>query len=259
MNITAKPYFDNQGNPTLIESAIVVADILGYENIVRHAFDRNKQQEKLDFFYKHIKNAYLNVRDPSKVKWCVKVFSDNLIVAYPFRGQDNGCFEFYQACYSIGHFQLELAQNGIFIRGGISLGQAHVSDLLVFSSTFGELKAAERQAENPRVILLESAQKYLIDNPEVGGNPQLNPIIGDDSGIKFINYMYPLGIKDDLKRKEIVKSHKKYVESNLNKFRPDRNQGIRKEYDKYVWVAGYHNAFCKSSRYYAEEEYLISV
>lgn len=258
MNKTAKPYFDNQGDPTLIESAIVVADILGYENIVGDAFDGNKQQEVLDFFYKHVNNAYLNVRDPSQVKWCVKVFSDNLIVAYPFIGRSNGYFEFYQACYSIGQFQLELARNGIFIRGGISLGQAHVNDLLVFTSTFSELKAAEKQANVPRVVLLESATKYLNDNPEVGENLVLKPIIGDDSGIKFINYMYPLGTKDDMKQKEIVKSHKKYVESNLNKFKPDRNQEGCGIYNKYVWVAGYHNAFCRSSKYYTEEEYLIS-
>ncbi len=180
-----------------------------------------------------------------------------MIVGYRYLGSGGGAFEFLQACYSIGHFQFELAVRGLFIRGGISVGGIHISDNLIFGYMLEELSEAEKRANNPRVILLDSAVNYINAHPEIDADGLLTGILWDDPDAKFINYLYPLEACNDTGLVEMLRNHKLKIEWNLNKYRADPD--CCSVYEKYIWVANYHNRFCRESHFYSDDAYMISL
>ena len=235
----------------------MVADILGYKEKMREAHLKDNEQEALKELYDILEKAYLELNDPSGKKWKLKTFSDNLIVGYRYIGSGGGAFEFAQACFNIGHFQLELTLNGLFIRGGIGVGSIHIGERIIFGYILEELSKAEKLAKNPRIILLKSAMEYIKTHPENLVNTEFMDIIKDDIDAKYINYLYPLRYPNDTRRSEAVNQHKHFIEKNLNKYKHyPEYYGI---YEKYVWVANYHNKFCNESSYYNDSSFMINV
>jgi hypothetical protein len=254
MNSPSRPYFDSNGRPIMEQSVVVLADILGYKDRVREAHDKGNEQEQLEWLNERLCEVHREIDDPSRVKWKMKTFSDNVIVGYRYLGLGNGTFELPQACYNICHFQLELSVHGLFIRGGIGVGSIHIGDTLIFGHILNELSEAEKRAMNPRVILLDSAMNQVNTHSNIDADGRLTAILWEDAGVKFINYLYPLGVLDDSRRAEMLQNHKRGIESNLQKYRDNRSI-----YDKYEWAARYHNRFCQESRFYNDNVYLISI
>jgi hypothetical protein len=249
------PYFDNNGNPCLKESVVVVADILGFTDMVGEAFQNGRQQNVLEHLHQILGDALKNVTDTSKQKWCYKFFSDNIIVGFPVLGAGNGAFEFPQACHCIGHYQREMAVNGYFMRGGIAVGPIHISDHLIFAQIINELKSADKSGEPPRIVLLESAMDYLREHPQIDQDPLVETILWDDRDTKYVNYLYPLGVAVNKMNQNEMLIHKRHIESNLAKY---KNMKIQSNiYNKYVWLAGYHNRFCRENPVYNENSFLI--
>ncbi len=256
MNPRPKPYFDSNDQPCLEESVIVVADVLGFSALVGEAFETKKELEQLGRIHSALEKAARNVSGPSEgAKWFTKFFSDNVVIGYPFIGFGNGRFEFPQACHSIGRFQIELALMGFFIRGGIAVGRIHMSDNLIYGQILEELKQAEKRASSPRVVLLDSAVDHMISLcPDRGG--LLRDILWNDTcdDSVFVNYLYPLGARNDDNRGDGMLKHKEYIESNLKIHRGD-NRVVQ----KYNWLLKYHNRFCSNSVHWNDKKYLIAV
>jgi hypothetical protein len=249
------PYFDNNGNPCLKESVIVVADILGFTDMVEEAFKCGRQQRVLEHLHQTLGDALRNLRDPSGQKWCYKFFSDNVILGLPVLGGWNGAFEFLQACHCIGHYQREMAVNGYFMRGGISVGPIHISDHLIFSQIIEELWNADKKGEPPRIVLLESAMDYLREHPQINQDLLVESILWDDQDTKYINYLYPLGGAVNEMRQNEMLMHKRHIESNLTKHKDEKTGS--NVYEKYVWLARYHNRFCRGNAVYKENSFLV--
>jgi len=234
---------------------VVLADILGFKERMKEAHDKGNQQEQLKWLNERLVEAHREIDDPSRAKWKMKTFSDNVIVGYQYLGLWNGTFEFLQACYNICHFQLELAVHGLFIRGGIGVGSIHIGDTLIFGYILEELDKADKREKNPhpRVILLESAMNHVNTHSEIDADGLLTAILWEDAGDKFINYLYPLQARGDSDRAEMLLNHKREIESNLKKYRDDGSI-----YNKYQWAANYHDRFCRESRIYSDNAYMIS-
>jgi hypothetical protein len=248
-----KPYFDENNEPCLEESVIVYADMLGYKELLRKSHRDGKESTILVELHGAMSRAFDEVRDPSGEKWYVKLFSDNLFVGYRFLGGGKGVFEFAQACHSIGHFQRELAISGYFIRGGISVGAVHASELMIFGNILNELIKADSKGNPPRIALLDSAMTFLKRNPSI----ELHDISRIESEVRFINYLLPLGSKCDKLRRDQICLHKHQIERNLARF---KNHGkYRSTYQKYLWCARYHNAFCKESKYLSDASFHVVI
>jgi len=174
-----------------------------------------------------------------------------MVVGYRFIGTGNRAFEFPQACHSIGHFQREMAMEGFFIRGGIAVGQIHMSDTLVYGRILEELQQAEKRALYPRIVLLDSAAEHIRTRYS---DPLRNDILWTDEcdGTLFINYLYPLGAMANGQRKAEISNHKSIIESRLSTHKSDGRIA-----QKYIWLAGYHNRFCRTSVHWNSDQYCI--
>lgn len=249
-----EPYFDEFGIPRLEQSIVVVTDILGYSDMTREALRDGSQQSLLIRIYEALDKSLKNVKDPSGSKWFTKLYSDNLIVGLPFIPESGtGSFEMLQACYTISHFQREMFTHGFFLRGGISFGSIHASENLIFGEVLEELKKAEPNANNPRIVLLDSVIEFLRNNPEIANYPLLNDILLTDiDGRKFIDYLHGFSKKTSEPRRKIILTHKQLIEQNIEKYRSDSTI-----LSKYKWLADYHNRFCQNSSTYNTEKYLV--
>lgn len=251
MNQLPKPYYNSAGKPCLEESVIVVADVLGFSALTREAFRNGRESEQLQTIHSALEKSLKNVSDPSGVKWFTKLFTDNIVVGYRFIGAGNGTFEFPQACHSVGHFQREMAMEGFFIRGGVAVGQIHMSDTLIYGKILEELQQAEKRALYPRIVLLDSAIEYFESRRK---EPLLKDIVwmDDCDGVLYINYLYPLGAMKNSHRADKISKHKSIIESRLNEYKSDA--GIAQ---KYAWLARYHNKFCSNSVHWNSNQYCI--
>ena len=236
------------------QSVVVLADILGYKERMRKAHMRGREQEELTWLSERLDKAHQLLDDPSGAKWRMKTFSDNVLVGYRYLGERSGWFELGMACHNMGHFQLELAENGLFIRGGIGVGSIHISDNLVFGHILGELSETEKQARNPRVILHRTALDYLDGHPDIKRDRMFTHILWNDSGATFINYMHPLHTFRDSMRATTFLNHKRHIRANLDRYWPNF-----KVFSKYAWAAKYHNQSCRLSRFYNDPVFLIAL
>lgn len=246
MNATSAAYFDTSGQPILRESVIVVADILGYARTIQEASQDHLSERLLEFVHLALGKSFPIVDDPSRKKWFAKMMTDNLIVAYPILNDGVGTFEFAQACFSIGHFQREMTKYGLAMRGGICVGRIHVSDLLVFPtpSVLVEMHEAEAIASSPRIVLLHSARRYLSEHSGQFGKleGELNSFLWiDQDTAQFVNYLRPLAAPILGDRVDELVAHKQFIEGRLCEF-----SLLQRIYQKYVWMANYHNKFCRS-------------
>ena len=251
----AKPYFDADGKPIMEQSAVALVDILGFKGRTQTAYENGKEQEELEWLNQRLSYAHSLIDDPSHVKWRMKVFSDNVIVGYRYLAERSGRFEFAQACWNMVHFQLQLARDGLFIRGGIAVGNIHIGDDLVFGHILRELSDAEKRATYPRVILLESAEEYVDARPEMKADSlYTNCVLVDEDNTRYMNYLYPVCNRHDSKGATILLNHKGYIKSNLERFQEDPTI-----FKKYVWLAKYHNQSCRQSRFYNDPVFLIRI
>ena len=124
-----------------------------------------------------------------------------------------------------------------------------------FGQVLEELKKAEGQANYPRVVLLDSAMDYLSTRSDLRNSSSLNDILGEDDcdGTDFINYLYPLGTRNDDSRKRAIQNHKKHIETGLV-----THTSSSKVRQKFNWLAKYHNRFCRESGIYNAGSYMIT-
>jgi hypothetical protein len=259
MSIKRKPYYDSADKPIMETSVIVLADILGFREMVKKARSDGTEQQQLDLLERILNPAHkAYLVDPSGAKWRMKTFSDNVIIGYPNLGVSQGAFEFSQACYNIVHFQRELTINNLFIRGGIAVGQVHIGDDLIFGGIIDELYQAEGKADVPRIVLLDSSIEYLRKHVNQERDSLLAPILLEDSGISFINYLYPLSVpvKGEERNQELL-GHKDAISTGLANSKGQG--GSDKIYKKYLWAAEYHNWFCSQTSRFNNPYYMVSI
>jgi len=172
--------------------------------------------------------------------WPAAFFSDTLVVASPVVRDDAepalaGLIE--QAAW----LQLNLIAEGFFIRGALTLGKFHMRDGLIFGPALIEAHDLERDvAVHPRIILDANAQRSQredlrsYDPPE--DSPQNLLLMRDDEGRTFIDYLGLL-FDDPADQRPALAMHRDVVTARL---REHRNR--RRLWEKYRWVAEYHNA-----------------
>lgn len=250
-----RPYYDADGKPVMEQSVVLVADIIGFKARMWAALSNGTEQEELVWLSEKLQYARSIIADPSGYKWSMKVYSDNLIVGYPSRVGSSIQFEFSMACWHMVHLQLQLARDGLFIRGGIAVGNIHIGDDLIFGHPLNELSNSEEKAKSPRVILLQSAVEYVKARPDIEAESlYANSVLVDVDSVRYINYLYPLYARHSAENAELLLQHKGLIRTNL-----DRHWPCHKVFRKYLWAAKYHNRSCKQSRFYNHPEFIIDI
>ena len=169
----------NENNPMLVNSMVCTIDILFFTNDNKYGNNLIKGINSLINRNKQciIKNKY------SKGK--IKIYTDNLIVGYPIK--DDGEEELNEILDNVSEYQFNLALEGLFVRGGVSVGDFYINDDIVFGPALLDAHYVESNlACYPRIVLddktVNRLQRY-IHNYDIA--PQQNKILIDSDGKWF--------------------------------------------------------------------------
>ncbi len=240
MPIHDLPYADGCTLP----SVVTFLDILGFKEAATRACAEGHGDKFLRKLKTALRKAQAHVKSP-RGSWAVKRFTDNLVIGFPLF--DDGESELGRTFMSTGLYQFTLAQHGLFVRGGITIGDVYVGGDTVFGAALVDAHELESvHARDPRIILSPSAMtlvyQHLLYYADVRGTPQDYHLLVDADGHVFINYLLvPLdGRQPDSAYLSAIRKHKNNVLQNLTAHRHNPNV-----WRKYAWVAQYHNFVCK--------------
>ncbi|MHC1747204.1 MAG: hypothetical protein AB9856_02300 [Cellulosilyticaceae bacterium] len=234
--------------PSLVNSIVCAIDILGFSQMIITSCkegDGNKLLREINYLINKNKQCII----PNKYsQGKIKIFTDNMVVAYPIK--DDGEEELDEILENVSEYQFNLALEGLFVRGGISVGEFYINEDIVFGPALLDAHCAESEiACYPRIVLDKKTVKRLqryINYYEVA--PQQNKILIDNDGNWFLNYLntifkYYRECNNEYEFERIqhglLLKHKEKIEEMLLL----QKENIR-VWDKYVWVANYHNCFC---------------
>lgn len=169
-------------------------DILGFREMINLAEKTSKTEE---LFFK-IESTLSTLNDYKNEKFIIKQFSDNICISCDFSGHGPDLVNFIS---NISSIQLHFATDyGIFVRGGVTVGNHFQSDNTIVSPAYIEAYFLETQlAKYPRIITHPKLTKqfYSITKTMAEKSPLLgfyqNLLIDTVDGTHWINYLiWPL-------------------------------------------------------------------
>lgn len=238
----------NEENPTLVNSVVCAIDILGFSQMIVDSCNDGSGDKLLrEINYLINKNKQCIV--PNKYsQGKIKIFTDNMVVAYPIKG--DGEVELDEILDNVAEYQFNLALEGLFVRGGISVGDFYINEDIVFGPALLDAHHTESQlACYPRIVLdhktVDHLKTYMRYYDSV---PEQNKVLIDNDGQWYLNYLNTIfkyykechnEYEFDRIKIELLLRHKAKIEELLIKYKQNT-----RVWDKYVWTANYHNCFC---------------
>jgi hypothetical protein len=159
-------------------------------------------------------------------------FSDTLVLAAPV--VDDDATAVTELLFDAARLQMDLLTKDFFVRGGLTVDLFHIREGLIFGPALVEAYELEsRHAVHPRVVLSKEAAAVV--------DPATTQLLRDDDGWAFVNYLDPLleALDDPV---PLLQAHRGHVVDRLRRHRDEK--GV---WEKYRWVAEYHNAFVAMS------------
>lgn len=151
-------------NPEVMECVVCYIDILGFTAMINDAETKNKSNELLNKVIQVLQNE-IPVLEPyfeDNETHRIKVFTDNIVISRVI--QQDAESELGRSWLSIQTYQLRLALQGLFIRGGICIGDIYMSNDIVYGT--GLLEAhdiEEKVAVYPRTILSKKLENTQLN------------------------------------------------------------------------------------------------
>ena len=259
---TSNPYIGEGGNPELKPSLVAFIDVLGFREAILGADDEAKSQallrkitESFSFAFGHLSKSSLSIKD-KKSFFYFKSFSDNLVIGYPFTRDAEP--ELGSLLLYVKLIQMDLALAGFFVRGAIHVGDFFADANTVYGKGLIEAFDAERNlAVHPRIILTSKTKQYVDHHltyySPTSVAPQTRDLFLDSDGLYFVNYLRLLDDFDDGPFEDELLEHKHLIEKNLK-----ANRAEPRKLSKYIWLANYHNYFCKNSNCFPQSKFFVS-
>jgi hypothetical protein len=243
--------YETSSAPRMLQSFVCYADILGYSQLSKNSIRSGQGSQFLLRLRKALSTAYDRVRQFSEGANCnlfaFKVFTDNIVVGYPIRDYEIrfGEPELGRILSIFAEFQVGLAMEGFFLRGGIAVGDHYMDNDIVFGDALLEAIKEDKSGGPPRLSFAPSAvqviKKHLCFYDRVERTPHYEDILEDADGTVFLNYLGEAfsAFPDGGVFFEVIEKHQLAVTEGLNQYRGD--PGIRA---KFEWAARYHNFIC---------------
>lgn len=165
----------------LTTKCVVFLDILGFRSKVREASKCPQKAEELE---RSLENVHKLGRQKFE-RGSVTMFSDSVVVSIePDRN------EITQLLNDLSKMTWNLMRKGIWMRGGLSVGQLSLNRERPWGPAFIEAYDAETNLANfPRIVLARSALEFL-QSEQITGAASLTDMglkRNDDDGIWFVN------------------------------------------------------------------------
>ncbi len=235
MTGSSEPFLTAGGEPRLQRSAVLFLDLLG----VRHMSRSEQAAQHLAAITRAISGSYRDFLRPDS-SWPAALFSDAFVLAVPIERPEDEHAAVLGLITQAALLQLELAGQGLFVRGGLALGQFHIHNGLIFGAALVDAYELESEhAVHPRVILDKAAddcqRKSADGGPGRLEGEQGSMLLCDDDGWTFIDYLAVLFDEPDDPRPRL-RAHRDTLIAKLR-----QHAGDRRLWEKYRWVAEYHN------------------
>ena len=246
----------NPESPSLLPAIICYADILGFREETGRALKSGEGNEYLRRIKHSLAAVYENAREHatpgSRVEipiFEVKVFTDNIVVAYPLRdpGRDFGEPELGTLLTLFADAQASLAADGFFLRGAITAGKHYQDQDIVYGDALLEAANLDKSGTPPRLVIGSSVEPLILQHLSLyrGITPPHHHDLLEDpqDGRLFVNYLagafdfFPYGPINH----PLLATHSNQVSSNLQKHKSDL-----RVWPKYAWIAIYHNYVCRT-------------
>ena len=242
-------------SPSLLPTIVCYADILGFRSMTERALKSGKEGEFLLRVKHSVAAAYDKVRERAKVDGDVppifdmKVFTDNIVVAYPLRdpGWNLGEPELFTLLMLFAEVQAGLAADGFFLRGAIAAGQHYQDHDIAYGKALLEAVDLDKSGGAPRLVIASSVEHLILKHLSWypgGPAPHHEVLLEDPSdGRLFVDYLKAAfaNFPDDPVVYELLKAHRSKVSDGLLKYESDMRVG-----QKYRWLATYHNYACRT-------------
>ena len=150
----------DKDNPKLVNSMVCAIDILGFSQMISDSCrDGYGDQLLKDINYLINKNKQCVV--PNKYsQGNIKIYTDNMIIGYPIK--DDGEAELNEILDNVSEYQFNLSLEGLFVRGGVSVGDFYINEDIVFGPALLDAHNTESKlACYPRIILDDKTVKRL--------------------------------------------------------------------------------------------------
>jgi hypothetical protein len=239
----------------LSSSIVAFVDILGLRKAMADAARDGTASDLLDRVSRFVSTWRHALSDrnyfPSEPRcryWEVRVFSDNFVISHPIEIEDlHGDFEFGSLLSQIALLQIGAIEAGFFVRGGVALGDMYVDRDILFGLPLADAYYAESKlALQPRVVLADSAQQFVMARiaPRPSEHePYARSLLKGEDGRLFVNYLDgTIQTTGEPPIHEWIEQHSHATEAALSRYAGDSHV-----YDKYVWVARYHNYWCREN------------
>ncbi|RJQ62608.1 MAG: hypothetical protein C4517_06330 [Stygiobacter sp.] len=146
------------------------------------------------------------------------------------------------------HIQMELVNLGIFLRGGITLGEVYAEDGFIFGPGLVDAYVLENKiAKSPRIILQKEVVDLISDVPALRlwyhkPKEELDYIKDliklDSDGYFFIDYLKAMNTEVEPEDYfSFLVNHRNNIKANLLRFKSDSHN-----FEKYAWLKDYHNS-----------------
>lgn len=227
-------FFDGANSPRLTRCAVLFVDLLGIKQLALSE-DASKYLKTLD---EALRSSRDFLRDDSP--WPAAYFSDSLVIVSPV-ADGTDCSALTGLIEQAVALQTDLLEHGYALRGGITLGEIHLSGNLMFGPGLIEAYQLEGgSAIDPRIVLSPKAAETVkqASGDEVDELSwsllcdQDEQLVVDYLAASIVSYRFASG-RDGLEwhRDLIIKR------------RAEHEKAIP-VWSKWNWVAQYHNAVC---------------
>jgi len=244
-----KSLYEENGKRLLKKSFCAYLDVLGFSQKIKEnniAFF-NLYLATLDNEIKYLSDMHdLNGNQGFK-GFELKIFTDNFVLGHPWN-DEFGESELGNIFEILSHIQFGFAKKGIFFRGAISVSELFMDQNIVLGPALIEsYKLESETAVFPRIILSKDVEKIVHEHINYYKPPtdsyQSKQYLIDIDGNYFVNYLYIILYQFSTPTigKVILElnKHKKPIITNLKEHRNNF-----KLFEKYSWIAKYHNFFC---------------
>lgn len=178
-------------------------------------------------------------------------FSDLCVIATPIKTggkspKSKGLL--FDELLGLVHAQVELLNEGIFVRGAVTIGPLVRSYRVLYGpGLIAAYKSEQAVARNPRIIVTPETFQEFKKEPALWAHDDLESELEsidkltstDTYGVKFVDYLQAIEEEFDSPESEypaFLNQHKQLIEHNLVKY--CENKSVRA---KYAWLRQYHN------------------
>ena len=255
----------DEQSPSLRAAIVCYADILGFGNLTKCAFDSDTEAEFLLRIKSSLSRAYDEVLEAATISetgppiFEMKALTDNIVIAHPLRDFDAewGEPELGNLLLLFARVQSGLVKDGFFLRGGIAFGQHYQDKDIAYGDALLKAVALDESGGSPKVAIESSVEPLVLmqisSYATITLAPHYSYLFEDPTDNRmFVNYLWAAfdNFPDDPIDFQLLSSHRENVLRGLEKY--ESNTSVRA---KYEWLATYHNYACQMfvDQYSAED------